>query len=362
MPKAQRTNSRGDYCRSIYNHRVLLNRSTQSLWFFKKHNPNFATPSFIHDDQELETASASIWRWLIGTRAPQNRCLYDNNGSLSGLASEGIVDYKGARELSTQRNLYFSTHKLLEYDIASILTASFLLEEIDLHRDNWGFSPTLKQFVKIDHGRSHWSIRRPFIDGFEIYNKNRFIIHSDDILSFPNLRYTTYHFWPANMGFSRDHSDLSLSEKYLHQNISQLESMRTFIEQKYYIMTKFLLLPKRLMIEVANQNLSSKICRNIFIANHVDKQVKLTDALAATSASADSLADDNCPADYLTYLKHNQSILVERLEQDYADFMLSNKTFETIPLKYDVKILLNDLIAHMELSVTMPVDSEHRLG
>lgn len=96
------------------------------------------------------------------------------------------------------------------YSLASIFTASFALEEDDLHKGNFGFYLVEKEgkpravFFKIDHdlmfANSIMSFYNPRFLHL-VQDEHAFDISADDLLRFPDIKDSANYYWPTRRAF-----------------------------------------------------------------------------------------------------------------------------------------------------------------
>lgn len=143
--------------------------------------------------------------------------------------------------------------------LASILATSYTLEEDDLHKGNFGFYLVEKNsekhavFFKIDHDLMFvdslmgFHTRRPF---HLFRGPAAFDIHGDDLLSFPNLRYSANSYWPTKFGYLAHPFDNKEFHSYAEvAAFADLAASPNFVKAKWKSFYKHILIPTALIEE-----------------------------------------------------------------------------------------------------------------
>ncbi|CAM4431486.1 MAG: hypothetical protein LEGION0398_MBIBDBAK_01356 [Legionellaceae bacterium] len=90
---------------------------------------------------EVEAFSSEIYRFLLGNdRAPKVRVLVDENNEVYGTVSKKIHNYKSFYDVIREKNKRIPNKRLIKAGFGSLIAASYIMEERDLHGGNYGFN------------------------------------------------------------------------------------------------------------------------------------------------------------------------------------------------------------------------------
>lgn len=150
----------------------------------------------------LEAVCGAFYKFLVPNNVSTTRAHYNEKHILNGshpyfaVSSKGIPDFKSiSTDPLTDQDL--NVEEIVK-GLALGLTASYIFEEDDLHRGNMD-----KYGMRIDFDMSLWSILYHFKMDWTFRNPedrlgDRFIIHSEDIIHFPNLMHARPFYFPTN--------------------------------------------------------------------------------------------------------------------------------------------------------------------
>lgn len=146
----------------------------------------------------------------------------------------------------------------IDYEaLASILATSYTMEEDDLHKGNFGFYMVKKNgkphvvFFKIDHDLMFvdsimgFHTRRPF---HLFHGPSAFDIIAEDLLSFPNLKYSANSYWPTKFGYVANPFDSKEYHSFSENAaFAALAGNPAFIKAKWMTFYKHILIPTELI-------------------------------------------------------------------------------------------------------------------
>lgn len=152
--------------------------------------------------------------------------------------------------------------------LASILTASYALEEDDLHKGNIGFYVTETQdqkgkvkkqfnFFKIDHDLmliSSIMSQKDMRIANIFYDKDSFKISKRDLDGFPDLKDSGNHYWPTQKRLIST-GDKAYSNEKERKTFANLKTDKAFIDAKWKYFLKSAIMP----IELIEKSLSSSL-------------------------------------------------------------------------------------------------------
>lgn len=144
------------------------------------------------------------------------------------------------------------------YSLASIFTASFALEEDDLHKGNFGFYLVEKEgkpqavFFKIDHDLMFANSIMSFYDPRFLHlvqDEHAFDISADDLLHFPDIKDSANYYWPTKRAFlSNPWSNKGYHYASELAAFAQLNGIAEFNRATWLSYYKDILFPKELFV------------------------------------------------------------------------------------------------------------------
>ncbi|HAT1802864.1 Dot/Icm T4SS effector AnkK/LegA5 [Legionella pneumophila] len=191
--------------------------------------------------------------------APRNGCDYTEKRVTSSneipfyfldKLPQGFFNQLLAAEKNNKLNIDYAS-------LASILATSYTLEEDDLHKGNFGFYLVKKKgkprviFFKIDHDLM-------FVDSIMSFTTRRFChlfdgcdafdITEEDLLKFPNLKYSANGYWPTKTSFFYKPWDNKDYRTYAEiQAFADLSHVEEFNKAKWRSFYKHILISKSQM-------------------------------------------------------------------------------------------------------------------
>ncbi|CAM4430933.1 MAG: hypothetical protein LEGION0398_MBIBDBAK_01349 [Legionellaceae bacterium] len=272
-------------------------------YFLKPHESEYLEKN-IH---ELEALSSEIYRFLLGNnRAPKVRVLLDENDKVWGTVSKKIGNYKSFYDVLKEKNKRIPNKKLIEAGFGSLMAASYIMEENDLHGGNYGFNDEGK-LCRIDFDQN----LLPLFSS--AYLKQR---PSVDTLN-------------ALLSRKLDKGNYPLKEAYNFQNDStglvEMEKNEEFCIDKWKTFVKLCLLTK----ENINAMLQPHVKQGFNLSLYSDYIYKRAQAIKEELLKSEDFR--------MTFLRHSQNI-ISSIKKEVNDY---NQQFKD---KYsDRKIPINEI-------------------
>lgn len=141
--------------------------------------------------------------------------------------------------------------------LASILVTCYTMEEDDLHKGNFGFYLVEKKgkphvvFFKIDHDLMFvdsimgFHTRRPY---HLFHGPSAFDIIAEDLITFPNLKYSANSYWPTKFGYVANPFDNKEYHNFAEiAAFGRLATNSQFVRAKWNTFFKHILIPRALI-------------------------------------------------------------------------------------------------------------------
>ena len=147
--------------------------------------------------------------------------------------------------------------------LACIFTASYALEEDDLHKGNFGFYVTEEggmqklTFFKIDHDlmfNDSIMSRRNMRWANIAHTEHSFNITTRDIRNFPDLTDSGNHYWPTRWRLMT-HGIKAYTRPAELQAFADLKKDPVFTQAKWYYFLKYILMPRELIYAAVTHHL-----------------------------------------------------------------------------------------------------------
>lgn len=259
-----------------------------------------------------EAAIASCYRLLLGNKSPKTTLVYANTAKKEILAihSEKIP---GFITICTLQNIsqLLQQPKFVQ-GLAKIFVASYLFEEDDLHKRNFGIDSAGIP-CRIDFGMSFFNTvyaQTREVHVAPIITKNIWKISEQDIINFPILTEAKPWYWPTIDTVSTLGSiaiPLGKDKLFTAEDVTLFSSLaknEDFIAAKYRCFLKLLLIPKK----------------------YFEEQFKMYLA-PGTSMEVDNLRDA-----LILHLNERRDTLRETLIQipEFQNFLTTQKDADTI--------------------------------
>lgn len=220
---------------------------------------------------QLESFYSAMYRLLLHSHAAETYALFNEGGICVGSVSRCISGFKSAHE----NTIAIEQHKK---GFARMLAASYILQEDDLHKRNYGINEN-NDICRIDFDMSGWpeteNVKGPRSGMFHSA-KSSFKLSAKDIINLPVLEVATPFYWPTSSFYF--FSDA--------KNFSNLKDDLDFNYQKYLTLLQFCLLSDSYLRKLGTLYIEDKYAveRAAHVHNLIERKKELLTLLTQLPA------------------------------------------------------------------------------
>lgn len=237
--------------------------------FISKENPARRSIS------ELEAFNGYCYRLLLGNRHPQVMPSHGKRGNKKSHLSKWDDKFESLQDRYKRTGSFPTSEELLKGQVSKVWAAAYVEEENDLHGGNYGIGAN-GFCVKLDDDQSTWPLTSKYkgIDPekgcpelkYSVAPVKSFPVTARDILNLPNLQDAKPRNW-LNTADSQ-----KVDTNYFVNN-------KKFIEEKYYMFLKRILMPKEAYKAIGVATISSEKKRKEFVEHKCNKTEELKTVL-----------------------------------------------------------------------------------